>query len=432
MESQYLSSEYKRSRKAYITQCTLEHLIGLLVADAFLAKLLYHLGLNDALIGIISSFTSIAFVFQLTAIYIAKSNLSTKKAVIISDGLSQLFFMLLYLIPFFPVSAETKKLLVILSVFVGYAGKYVILTLYFKWANTYVHPKNRGVFSANKEVISLICGIIFVSVMGYFVDKFDSIGNLRGGFIFIASAMLIINILNFLSLLMIKDEDAAVHEASRIPFRNVIKHIYKNKLYFRYILSIIPSSIAGGLLTGFMGIYKTKDLMLSILTIQLINISADFTRIIFSKPFGRFSDKYGFARGIELSDILILLCFITIIFTTPKTRYLIIIYTVLFSVSTAGSYQNSFNIGYTLLPQEYMTQASAIKSVVSGLVSFGSAVLAGKILNYIQFEGNMIFGIHIYGQQFLAIIASIFKIVAIIILHYTVVKPIEQQNLKSK
>ena len=106
MESQYLSSEYKRSRKAYITQCTLEHLIGLLVADAFLAKLLYHLGLNDALIGIISSFTSIAFVFQLMAIYIANSKLSTKKAVIISDGLSQLFFMLLYLIPFFPVSAE--------------------------------------------------------------------------------------------------------------------------------------------------------------------------------------------------------------------------------------------------------------------------------------------------------------------------------------
>lgn len=432
MENQYLSAEYKRSRKAYVTQCTLEHLIGLLVADAFLAKLLSHLGLNDALIGVISSFTSIAFVFQLLVIYIAKSKLSTKKAVIISDGLSQLFFMLLYLIPFFPVSAEIKKYLVIVCVIIGYLGKYVILTLYFKWANTYVNPKNRGVFSANKEVISLICGIIFVSVMGYFVDKFESIGNIRGGFIFIASAMLIINILNFISLLMIKDEDAAVHETSRIAFRDVLKHIYKNKLYFRYILSIIPSAIAGGSIVGFIGIYKTKDLMLSILTIQFINISADFARIIFSKPFGRFSDKYGFARGIELSNILILLCFITIIFTTPATRYFIIIYTVLYSISSAGSYQNSFNIGYTLLPPEYMTQAGAIKSVVSGLCSFGSAVLAGKILNYIQMEGNMIFGIHIYGQQFLAIIASIFKITAILIFHFTVIKPIEQLKIKSK
>ena len=127
MENQYLSTEYRRSRIAYVTQCTLEHLIGLLVADAFLAKLLSHLGLNDALIGVISSFTSIAFVFQLIAIYIAKSKLSTKKAVIILDGLSQLFFMLLYLIPFFPVSAEIKKFLVILSVIIGYLGKYVIL-----------------------------------------------------------------------------------------------------------------------------------------------------------------------------------------------------------------------------------------------------------------------------------------------------------------
>ena len=267
MDSQYLSKEYKRSRKAYITQCTLEHLIVLLVADAFLAKLLSHIGLSDALVGIIASFISVAFVFQLMAIYIAKSKLSTKKAVIISDGLSQLFFMLLYLIPFFPVSSEIKKVLVVLSVCVGYAGKYIILTLYFKWANTYVEPNKRGVFSANKEMISLICGIIFISVMGYFVDKFESIGNLKGGFIFIASAMLIINILNFISLLMIKDEEKAVHDASMLPFKDVIKHIYSNKLYSRYLLSIIPSSIAGGFLTGFIGIYKTKDLALSILTI---------------------------------------------------------------------------------------------------------------------------------------------------------------------
>ena len=69
--------EYKKYRKAYVTQCTVEHLVGLLVADAFLAKLLLHLGLSDAMVGIISSFTSVAFVFQLLSVVLVQSRFST-------------------------------------------------------------------------------------------------------------------------------------------------------------------------------------------------------------------------------------------------------------------------------------------------------------------------------------------------------------------
>ena len=57
----YNTKEYKRSRKAYIIQCTSEYSITLLVADAFLANLLSNMGISDVLTGIISSFISFAF-----------------------------------------------------------------------------------------------------------------------------------------------------------------------------------------------------------------------------------------------------------------------------------------------------------------------------------------------------------------------------------
>ena len=50
------SIEYKRSRNAYMAQCTVEYFVSLLVTDAFLAKLLSSIGISDMIIGIISSF----------------------------------------------------------------------------------------------------------------------------------------------------------------------------------------------------------------------------------------------------------------------------------------------------------------------------------------------------------------------------------------
>ena len=57
--------DYKRSRWAYTFECAFEYFVSLLVTGVFLAKLLKDVGMDDALIGIISSFISLSFLFQL-------------------------------------------------------------------------------------------------------------------------------------------------------------------------------------------------------------------------------------------------------------------------------------------------------------------------------------------------------------------------------
>ena len=69
---------YKRSRGAYMAQCTFEYFVTLLVTDAFLAKLLTHIGISDHLIGIIASFVSMTYVIQLVTIFLVKTKWSTK------------------------------------------------------------------------------------------------------------------------------------------------------------------------------------------------------------------------------------------------------------------------------------------------------------------------------------------------------------------
>ena len=69
MNDLFDSPSYKRSRVAYHIQCVTEYLVTLLVADAFLAKLLKQIGLSDSSIGIVSSLMSLAFLVQLCTIF---------------------------------------------------------------------------------------------------------------------------------------------------------------------------------------------------------------------------------------------------------------------------------------------------------------------------------------------------------------------------
>ncbi len=422
MDKDYNSYEYKRSRGAYMAQCTFEYFVSLLVADAFLAKLLSSIGISDALIGIISSFISMAFVIQIMSVFLIKVRVSTKKLVIVFDTVSQIFFMALYLVPFFPLGKTAKTVIIILSILIAYAGKYLIASIYFKWANSYVDPTKRASYSAVKEIISLILGIIFTAVVGYVIDKYESIGNLNGSFLFIAASMLIINICNVVCLMMIKKEAPEEHSADNKPLCEVIKHTLGNKNFRNVIILAVLWDSARFFTIGFMGIFKTKDLLISVFAVQIINMIGNLARITVSKAFGRYSDKNSFVKGFKLSLYFAAAAFFVNIFTSNSCRWLIVVYTILYNISMAGTNQNSFNIIYSYVESEYITQAMAFKNSIGGICGFVASIAGGKILSHVQANNNMLFGINIYGQQLLSAISFLLVTAAIIFIKKTVEK----------
>ncbi len=405
--------EYKRSRAAYATQCTIEYFISLLITDAFLAKLLSSIGISDALIGIISSFVSMAFIIQLMSLFLVNSRLGAKRLVITFDTLSNVFYMVIYLIPFFPCGKTLKTVLVIISILVAYTCKYLISSIHYKWSNSNVEPTKRASYSAVKESISLISGIVFTAVVGYIMDKFESLGNLSGAFLFISVSILILNICNFISLLLIRKEDASEAE-NGVSVKDSIKYILTNKSFKNVILLSILWDSARYFSIGFMGILKTKDLAYSMFAVQIINMAGNLSRLAISVPFGRYSDKRSYARGFNLAMCIAALAFFVNMFTTRSTRFLIIIYTILFSCSLAGTNQNAFNIAYSYVDQKYVVQAMAIKNSIAGICGFIASLLGGKLLSAIQAGGNMIFGIPVLGQQVLSAISLVITVAAII------------------
>ncbi len=419
------SLEYKRSRKFYNIQCAVEYFVSLLVLDAFLAKLLTSIGISDSLNGIISSFISLAFGIQIFSLFIVKIKTSRKRIVMIFDVLSMIFFMCMFLVPFLPVSKNIKTVLVVIFILLGYGCYYLIFSIYYKWANSFVEPTERASFSANKEIISLFSGMIFTAVVGYIIDRFEGLGNLNGGFLFIAASILILTICNIICLSSIKRDDENERASDGEHVKTILKNLFSNKNYCNVIILNILWNIACYFSMGFMGVYKTNDLMMSVFLIQVINIVGNFARMIFSKPIGRYSDKTSYAKGFKLGLFIMVTAFFINIFTAKSTWFLIIPFTILYNVGMAGVGANSFNMIYSYVDEKYIAQAMALKNCISGIFGFAASLLSGKIMSVIQANNNTVFGFQIYAQQLFCAISFIICIFAILY----VKKVIEKQKV---
>lgn len=417
---------FKRSRGAYTTQCAFDYFTSILVTDAFLATLLLSVGVQESMIGIITSISSFAFLFQILSIVFAKSVKTVKPFVITFNTLSEVIFVLLYVLPFFNVSAKTKTVLSFAFVLVAYICKYISAGFLFKWGNSFVDPYKRGRFSAIKEVISLVCGMFFSLAVGYIFNCYQDSGKLKEGFIFITIMLIINTVMNFACLCLIKKDIDDGEEEQTIPIRKVIKVLVDNKNYRNMVIMVAVKSFATAFVVGFLGTFKTKDLFISIGTIQVINIVGNAFRAFLSGPLGRYSDKYSFVKGYKMGLCIEIASLVSLVFITgPDRWWMIILYTILYNVSLAGTNSNASNLIYSFVPQQYFVQATAIKNVICGVISLLSALIAGWVFNLIQFKGNKFFGISMYPQQLLALVAIVIMSVAVIF----ATKVVEKQKI---
>jgi len=411
------SADYRRSRAAYCCEQTFEYFILIIASDVYLAKLLTYIGISDALIGIISSATSLAFLMQLAAILLVRKAASYKKTVIFFHVLGCLMFASLYLIPFIPGSVTFKTVLVILCLILAFSGIYLVSSMLFKWANSYVHPHKRATFSAGKEMISLISGMVFTLAVGYAIDRCEALDRLSSAFLFLAAAGLILSICTLISLLLIRS-DTKSEESAVLPMKHILKNTLKNRNFLRVILLTCLWEASRGVSIGFLGTFKTTDLMLSVGAVQVINIIANIVRVLVSKPFGRFSDRTSYVRGMELAFCIAALSFLSLFFTTKETWWFIIINTVLYNVSIAGTNQNSYNIVYSYVESDCIVQAMAIKNSIGGVFGFAASLLASRLLSAVQASGNIFMGFDIYGQQLLGLISFVLAASAIAFAHF--------------
>ena len=200
-------------RNAFIVFSLLEYLVALLVTGAFLAAILKQVGVSDAVTGVVSSIISLSCVSQLFSGMLIKPGRSVRRTVVTLVAVNQLMFSSLYLIPFIPISQGVRTALFVFMILGAYFLENLAHPVKYDWFMGFVDPGERGRFTARKEIISLIGGMLFTFAMGRIVDHFNEIGRERTGFLLCGVTIAVIAVLCF-ALIRSVDEAPQSREKS--------------------------------------------------------------------------------------------------------------------------------------------------------------------------------------------------------------------------
>ncbi len=389
-----------RTRRAYIAEALLEYMVSLLVTGAFLAAILKQVGVSDALTGVVSSFISFACVAQLFSSLIVKKGGSVKRRMLVLALINELMFSTLYIIPFVPLGQNVKTALFVVMIL----GAYLILNLTtpvkYKWLMSFVGANERGRFTANKEIVSLIGGMLFTLGMGRLVDCCKEIGREQTGFILCGATMVAVSLLHMVSILLCDDEpENAPRPQGDNQLRAIFSMIAGNRTLRKLLLLDILWKTAIYISTSYYGTYLIGELGFSLTFVSALGVVYGLVRALASPQCGRIADRRGWSSLLTLCLIVAAAGFLVNVFTRPESRMLYLAHYVLYAASMAGINSGLTNITYDYIDEGCFAQAMGARNAVSGIVGFLASLMGGAIVSRIQAAGNTLFGLNVYAQQ---------------------------------
>ena len=405
----------KRTLDLYILMCAFEYFISILVSGTFLATLTSHLGISDSLTGIITSFVSLGCLFQLLSMFLNRRH--TKNLVLVGGIVNQLIFMLLYVVPFFDAGQQINSAIFIVVMLVAYILSNAIIPIRVNWFYSLLDPHQRGVFSSKTQIVSLITGMLFTFGMGTLVDHFRETGQIKIAFILCAVTIFVCSVAY--TLMVIFSVPPAPEHAS--SSRRDILRVFKSKNALKITLLFCIWRVATYSSLPFYSTYQIKELGFSLQFVSFLNIVHSLSASFVSTPWGKFADKKGFAIMMRICLGIAAAAFLVNVFTVPKNgAFMYLLYTLVYATAVGGIGLCQTNLVFEMVEPDLRSNAVALNSAISGLVGFLVTLIVSPLVDYIQQNGNQLFGLNVYAQQMVSLIACIFTVLCILYITFVI------------
>lgn len=407
------------TRIMYIIEAAVEYFIAIMVSDAYLAKICKSIGMADSTIGVLSAFVSLGCGMQIAAVFL-NSNINVKRMVCTGTLVTNLCFVIVYLTPFFSVKSGTKSLILIVLFLLAYAIKNIVHSPKITWFMSFVDDDKRGVFIANKEIVSLFGGIVFTFIMGVTIDAFEAAGNLSGAFFVSALTVFLLGVFHLLSMILSR---SVPHGEEIAPKKEKysLKSVIRDNTVMKIVIFVIIWNLVNFSTTPFYGTYKVVDLGFSMTFNSVITVVHSLIRAAASRPMGRYGDKRSFASMMILCFALLSASLFVNIFTVPSNGYIMFtVYYMILAVAYSGINSGLVNLLYDYVPRDRRTSAFAFQNTVSGIIGFVTTWLVSFVVEHIQSNGNTFFGFNVYAQQVVSVIGFLFSVIGLLYLVFVV------------
>ena len=410
----------KRGRLLYILYAAVEYLIALAVSGSFLAKLTTEIGMSDGLTGVISAVATLGGLFQLLSMFVRRTKV--KKLVIVLTVINQLLFIALYLIPRLALGQQVSTGLFALIIVMAYLLQNISAPKKTSWMMTLVDDRKRGVFTAYKEMFSLVMGMAFSFGMGALFDWMEGMGRLHTAFGLMTAVMVVCMLLCTLSQVLMVEKPLPAAQ-SRKPITQTVKELLKNRrlrsvmvLYLLYFFILNVS-------TPFFGTYQLGELGFSLKLISGLGILSSVARIIVSPLWGKYADKVSFAAMLEKSYLAFGAAFLFAALANPKNGLVMFaLYYVFNGIAGGGINSGMFNLVFDCAKPEERADALAVCQSFSGLIGFLITLGFSTVVTMVQQGGNQLFGMTVYAQQLLSAVSLLATLAAAVYVHFRVKK----------
>ena len=411
-------SKLKLGRTMYILEAAFEYLISLLVTGSFLATLTKELGLSDSLTGILSSVISLGCLFQLLSVAFHKRQV--KRFVIALSIANQLLFLFLYAVPLLEIDKTVKTAIFIVFIFTAYLIYNFAHPKKISWLMSLVDNSHRGRFTADKEIFSLITGMIFSFSMGALIDYYKEKDEIRTAFILSATVIFTLMVLHTLTMVLTVEKPNEILRKKNI-FKN-ISDVCKNKNVVKTAALNVIYHIAYYMATPFFGTYQISELGFSLKMVSVFTIVSSVVRIFVSRFWGTYSDKKSFAQTLEKCMVILAAGFAFVIVANPSNgKIMFAFYYVLSGIAFGGLNSALMNMIFDYSSYEMRADSLAVCQAVSGVTGFLTTLAVSPLVSHIQSNSNRIFGMNVYAQQVVTAFGLVFLVVAILFVRLVII-----------
>ena len=429
MENLKKKDPYRCSRLMYILQAALEYFVSIMVAGAFLAKVTASIGMSDALTGILSSFISLCCLFQLPSVLIRRHRV--KPLVIALNAVQQLTFVFVFFLPLFGWSSTVNSVLFTLCFFLAYALSNLARPKRMNWHISLIKDGERGSFTAVKEVVSLIVGMGFSYLMGARMDTYTASGELQKMFRICGAVVLFLMVAHTVSLLLTDEKPQEVAEKTdndRQGFRSVLT----DRTVRHIVLLSLLWNVALYCATPFYGTYQISELGFSLRFVTLTTLVGSVVRVLVSGRLGKYADKRSFAAMLKPCFGVMCIGFLCVAFAVPANgKWMFILYNICYGFAMSGINSGITNMVFDIVLPEKRADAFALTQSVSGVVGFVATLAVSPLVSYIQGQDNTLFGMPVYAQQVISLVA--FGFTALTLLYLSVfLAPIKTSRQKDE
>lgn len=422
-----IKSVSKVTQAKFITVDTLEYMVSLIVGGAFLAHLTQTIGIPDSISGIISSFVSLAGISQLLSMMIVRPGMRMKGFTTSLVIINQLLWAVFYLIPlpFFPLSSGSRIVLFMVLKLVANLLLKMCYPTKFVWQTYYVEEHKIGIYNATKEMVSLICGMLFSLGIGMLSDKMEAAGRMDDSFILCAIFIAIISFIEGILLISTREPGCSGAAKEHHKISEPFKATFGNRKFRKIIYIIAAYSFFIYVSLSFYGVYQTGALGFSLTYAQIITFVGMFVWASLARFAGKLAQRTSWTRVVLIFMSIYALAFFVNIFTVPANgRVFFMLYSLLHYIAMAG-------VKLPLLAFEYVkpdnrTGAVAITQAVGGVCGFIGSLFGAWILEHIENAGNSFLGLSVYPQQILSAISFAGLVITVISL-YSITKRLKKE-----